>query len=302
LKWLFNFKDSQGQLARWLEVLSQYDFEIQHRSGSKHQNADALSGKDGDHPLCEHQMKGESNVKCDICISMFEEWSDFSCKVDNVGNLGIGSATDTTRVVTRSQNKESIQCNWLQGYSNQEIENFQREDLDLKYVHTWFDNDKQQPSRDEAASFSPALRLYWLNFNLLEKRNGVLFQKHILSKSSEISYQLLVPKIRRKEIVKNCHDTFYAAHFGISKTLDRIKKDFHWYKMSEDVKCHVKCCTVCNRFKSLNKKPRTALQKYLVGHPMDMIGIDVIGPLPKSKNNNRYILVIGDHFTRWMEA
>jgi hypothetical protein len=72
--------------------------------------------------------------------------------------------------------------------------------------------------------------------------------------------------------------------------------------MSEDVKCHVKCCTVCNRFKSLNKKPRTALQKYLVGHPMDMIGIDVIGPLPKSKNNNRYILVIGDHFTRWMEA
>jgi hypothetical protein len=93
--------------------------------------------------------------------------------------------------------------------------------------------------------------------------------------------------------VKDCHDTFYAAHFGISMTLDRIKKDFHWYKMSEDVKIHVKCCTVCNRFKSLNKKPRTALQKYLVGHPMARIGIDVIGLLPKSKNNNRYIFVIG---------
>jgi hypothetical protein len=48
LKWLFNFKDSQDQLARWLEVLSQYDFEIQHRPGSKHQNADAFSRKDGD--------------------------------------------------------------------------------------------------------------------------------------------------------------------------------------------------------------------------------------------------------------
>ena len=72
--------------------------------------------------------------------------------------------------------------------------------------------------------------------------------------------------------------------------------------MSEDVKFHVKCRTVCNIFKSLNKKPRAALQKYLVDHPMDMIGIYVIGPLPKSKNNNRYILVIGDHSTRWMEA
>lgn len=32
------------------------------------------------------------------------------------------------------------------------------------------------------------------------------------------------------------------------------------------------------------------------------MGIDVIGPLPKSKHNNRYILVIRNHFTRWMEA
>ena len=91
-------------------------------------------------------------------------------------------------------------------------------------------------------------------------------------------------------------------HILVFHTLDRIKKDFHWYKMSEDVKFHVKCCTVCIRFIYLNKKPRSALQKYLVGHPMDRIGIDVIGPLPKSKDNNKYILVIGDHFSRWMEA
>jgi hypothetical protein len=76
--------------------------------------------------------------------------------------------------------------------------------------------------------------------------------------------------------ILNLNLPFETAHFGISKTLNRIKKDFHWYKMSEDVKFHVKCCTVCNRFKSLNKKPRTALQKYLVGHPMDRIGIDVV--------------------------
>jgi hypothetical protein len=40
----------------------------------------------------------------------------------------------------------------------------------------------------------------------------------------------------------------------------------------------------------------------LIGYPVDRIGVGVVGPLPKSKNNNRYILVIGDHFTRWMEA
>lgn len=43
LRWLINFKNPEGQLARWLEVLSAYDFTIEHRAGRIHSNADALS-------------------------------------------------------------------------------------------------------------------------------------------------------------------------------------------------------------------------------------------------------------------
>ncbi|GFO36097.1 retrovirus-related pol polyprotein from transposon [Plakobranchus ocellatus] len=43
LRWLTSFKEPQGQLARWLEELSQYDMEIIHRPGKHHGNADALS-------------------------------------------------------------------------------------------------------------------------------------------------------------------------------------------------------------------------------------------------------------------
>ena len=38
-----NFKNPEGQLARWLEVLDSHTFDIQHRPGKKHGNADALS-------------------------------------------------------------------------------------------------------------------------------------------------------------------------------------------------------------------------------------------------------------------
>lgn len=38
-----NFKDPQGQLARWIEMLSSYDFYIEHRPGKFHVNADSLS-------------------------------------------------------------------------------------------------------------------------------------------------------------------------------------------------------------------------------------------------------------------
>ena len=43
LRWLKSFKEPEGQLARWLEVLDTYDFDLQHRPGIKHANADALS-------------------------------------------------------------------------------------------------------------------------------------------------------------------------------------------------------------------------------------------------------------------
>ena len=43
LRWLLNFKEPDGQLARWLEELNQYDMVVQHRAGKKHGNADSLS-------------------------------------------------------------------------------------------------------------------------------------------------------------------------------------------------------------------------------------------------------------------
>ena len=43
LTWLQNFKQPEGQLARWLEQLQEYEFTIIHHPGKAHCNADALS-------------------------------------------------------------------------------------------------------------------------------------------------------------------------------------------------------------------------------------------------------------------
>lgn len=43
LRWLQNIKDPEGQLARWALKLQHYDFNIVHRPGLLHQNADGLS-------------------------------------------------------------------------------------------------------------------------------------------------------------------------------------------------------------------------------------------------------------------
>lgn len=43
IAWLLNFQNPEGQVARWLKILQDYDFEVQHRASWKHENADALS-------------------------------------------------------------------------------------------------------------------------------------------------------------------------------------------------------------------------------------------------------------------
>ncbi|MCG8046017.1 MAG: RNase H-like domain-containing protein, partial [Candidatus Thiodiazotropha endolucinida] len=45
LRWIMNFKNPEGQVARWLEILSAYDMKIEHRAGRLHTNADGLSRK-----------------------------------------------------------------------------------------------------------------------------------------------------------------------------------------------------------------------------------------------------------------
>ena len=55
LQWLYNFREPEGQMARWLELLQEFDFEVIHRSGRCHTNADALS---------RYKDEGEGNSPC----------------------------------------------------------------------------------------------------------------------------------------------------------------------------------------------------------------------------------------------
>ena len=53
LKWLLNFQEPKGQVARWLQ---EYDCEIQHRAGVKHFNDDALSKRPCLEDACKHSV------------------------------------------------------------------------------------------------------------------------------------------------------------------------------------------------------------------------------------------------------
>ena len=94
LRWLLNFREPHGQLARWLEVLSQFDLIIEHRPGRKHANADALPRRP-DHTctsICENYKLGvlPSDLPCGgchYCERAHSNWSVFANLVDDVSPL-----------------------------------------------------------------------------------------------------------------------------------------------------------------------------------------------------------------------
>ena len=81
IRWVMSFKEPENQMARWIEILSQFDFSVVHRPGSKHGNADFLSRAcepsscdcyDGQTVLSDLPCSG-----CSDCLKKHEQWSSF---------------------------------------------------------------------------------------------------------------------------------------------------------------------------------------------------------------------------------
>ena len=45
-----------------------------------------------------------------------------------------------------------------------------------------------------------------------------------------------------------------------------------------------------------------ANNKGRVGYPIQVVAVDLMGPLPETADGNKYALVAVDYFTRWTEA
>jgi hypothetical protein len=96
LRWLFNFKDPQGQLARWIETLSTFDFEICHRQGTQHKNADALS----------RLPRPKDNV--DACPQV----SSFVCS--SLSHTFVGLSSEELRKAQRADEALAVIIKWME--------------------------------------------------------------------------------------------------------------------------------------------------------------------------------------------
>ena len=70
--------------------------------------------------------------------------------------------------------------------------------------------------------------------------------------------------------------------------------------MARDVPRYCQQCVQCQPSK-FTLPQRAPMTQTPIGRPWEMIAVDVL-EVQVSSNNNRYLLVIQDYFTKWVEA
>ncbi|GFT37997.1 retrovirus-related Pol polyprotein from transposon 412 [Trichonephila clavipes] len=127
LTWLLNFKNSEGQIARWIQRLQEYDVEIRHRKGTAHGNADALSRRP-----CRESCKYCSRIEKKFCVK-----DPILQQVTAPSTLALDPLSD-----------ESVRKDQLA-------------DPEIKPIIEFKESSHEKPSWQDIASFHPTTKRYW---------------------------------------------------------------------------------------------------------------------------------------------
>ena len=119
-----------------------------------------------------------------------------------------------------------------------------------------------------------------------------------------VYHQIVVPKSYRHEILSIAHESPMSGHLGINKTYHKIINHFYWPGLISDVSKYCKTCHTCQMVGKPNQTiPRAQLQPIpAFDEPFSRILIDCVGPLPRTKSGNEYLLTIMCTSTRFPEA
>ncbi len=81
-----------------------------------------------------------------------------------------------------------------------------------------------------------------------------------------------------------------------------VPSRYYWKSMTKCIDSVVSICDQCQRQNKKLEKPTASLHPITVDSPWYRIGIDLVGPLPRTDSGNAYIITCSDYFTKWPEA
>lgn len=208
LHWLHGFDQPEGQIARWLKQLAPFDYQIVHRPGKLHRNADALSrqvtkGVQPSAPLAlqvsvpaepEDSSPGQSAEPEDSSPDQ-RQAQDRPAELQLEGEVQLQTTAEPS----------GPKWDWKQA---------QECDPEVTRVRSWREK-SDQVAREFKADAN--LRPYWNIWNTLAVRDGILVS--LMGNGPGLGeYGLVVvPSALVPEILHEFHNTRVGGHLGMAK-------------------------------------------------------------------------------------
>ena len=209
LQFLCKTPEPTGQQARWLSFIETFDLIVEHRRGSSHGNADALSRRPCELEAPCRQCRGAKNqasfpelqetaeeIKVQAVTTRAKKKQkdvtgqenkqhgevEQSKVMKDVGEVNVGEGTHpsphgSTHADAAAETVMGDAVTSL-GWSKTELAAAQVADSDIAPVRKWLKNG-ERPDRRMIASYSGPTRAYWSQFDTLEMRDDVVYRKFI---------------------------------------------------------------------------------------------------------------------------
>ena len=281
LQWLRRTPEPMGQQARWLAFMEQFHFDVVHRAGSRHGNADGLSRRSADDA---YEVRG--------------------AVADGAGSTTTQSMSPTG-VEMETGNKEGDVTTAGDGVSDsagESLADLQLRDPDIGPVLRLRLQQADAPSISELLAESAAVKELWSQWHRLVVCDGVLYRQWTSKDGRPDVLQLLLPATLRTDFIRRAHTGMCGGHLGIRRTLDQIQRRAYCRQWRRDVTRYCRRCQNCNGY-FRGQLPRSGpLQPMVTGAPFERLHVDLTGPHPRSRRGSVYIITCIEPFTNWAEA
>ena len=277
LTYLQTMKKLTGIYFRWLSEIQEYDFEIRHRPGKKNSNCDAMSRCDHlELPTREEEEEEEGYVhRLYTLVRKLEKHSGA------IRNLHRNNDKLTKDNIIREQERDEV----------------------LGQVRKWI-RTGELPSKQTIKDQPEELKVYYQNFPLFKIKRGVLYRTQKLNDTNgtESRLQICIPERLKSTVHTWSHSHVSAGHFGIKATLERLKMKFYYPGMKKDSETRVKACPDCLakiqrvKIRDATHQPRRS------GYCGELLFVDLIGPMPTTRDQHKYVLTMEDAYSRYVMA
>ncbi|KAH9318924.1 hypothetical protein KI387_020693, partial [Taxus chinensis] len=127
--------------------------------------------------------------------------------------------------------------------------------------------------------------------------HGVLFRI-----GPDGQYKRAVGRDQGKELLEEFHNGTCGGHFSGQLTARRIlDAGYHWPTLFKYCYNYCKTCDICQTHGN-RKTSSTPLCPILPLGPFEKWGINIVGPLPTTSHQNKYVVVTTYYLTKWVEA